>query len=385
MTIKKITIALAFTALSLALLAGIGTAQADGGNISFGIRPATAQLDRPETFSYFVHELKGGAIVHDAVLVLNSGDVPVTLKLFAAEAFTAVNGGTAFARQGEETNGVSRWLSLDVEEVFLAPGDEKVVPFTIGVPSDVSPGQYVTGLVVELAPSAVDLAPADAGKRQFTANVARQAGVAVVIDVPGLRVAGLEITGASLKQQGGQGATFVIAVHNTGNTLMKAGGSLTITDREGKELASIPLAMGTVLPGDTTTFQVTHPVDLADGRYLLDANLEYADDQVASLKGAEVKVKDGQPEVKREARGPDEPTVITKIIGSPAESKFVLVLVVVVASMAVMGVVALAVQVRRRSLRRKHQLYLPPETGPDEMLETWSQEGEIAGKETTHT
>ena len=89
----------------------------------------------------------------------------------------------------------------------------------------------------------------------------------MVIDVAGPHVAGLEITGANLKQQDDQGTTFVIAVRNTGNIFMKAEGSLLITDREGKELASIPLKMGTVLPGDATTFQVAYPVRLADGRY----------------------------------------------------------------------------------------------------------------------
>ncbi len=137
--------------------------------------------------------------------------------------------------------------------------------------------------------------------------------MAVVIDVPGPHIAGLEIISASLTQQDDQGATFEIAVHNTGNIFIKAEGSLLIADLQGKELASIPLKMDTVLPGDTTTFQVTYPVQLSDGQYLLKATLKYADGQVALLKGAEVKVIDGQPEVKAESKVPVLPPSITKI------------------------------------------------------------------------
>lgn len=185
------------------------------GNVSFGIRPTKAYEGRPETFSYFSYKLVAGAVIFDEALVMNSGDVPVTLKLFAADGITAINGGTAFARQGQETNGVARWLSLSVTEISLEPGEDRTVPFTINVPPDASPGHHVAGLVVEAPPSGG--APTGEGGAQFTTSVVRQGGVAVVIDVSGPHVAGLEITGANLKQQDDQGATFVIAVRNTGS------------------------------------------------------------------------------------------------------------------------------------------------------------------------
>jgi hypothetical protein len=123
----------------------------------------------------------------------------------------------------------------------------------------------------------------------------RQAAVAVLIDVPGPHVAGLEITGAGLKEQDDeQGATFVIAVRNTGNVFLQDEGSLVIKDWQGTELASVPLKMETVLPEDATHFQVTHPVHLADGDYLLTVLLEY-EGKTAVLEGVEVEVKDGQP------------------------------------------------------------------------------------------
>ncbi len=298
---------LVLLALGLALSAGLGIARADGG-VSFGIRPTQASPDRPATFSYFSYELAPGAVLSDEALVMNSGEVPVTLKLYAADGITAINTGTAFAKQGQESSGasrgVSRWLSLSVTEIALEPGEETVVSFTINVPSDASPGHHVAGLVVGAPPSG-EASPGGAGEPQFAVRVVQQSEVAVVIDVPGPHVAGLEITGAGLKQQDDQGATFVIAVRSTGNIFVKGEGSLLISDRNGEELASIPLKMGTVLPGDATSFHVSHPVHLADGSYLLTVVLKY-EGKTAILEGVEVKVKDGQPEVPK-AGQPSEP------------------------------------------------------------------------------
>lgn len=307
--------------LGLALLAWSGIAQAEG-NVSFGIRPTKAYEGNPESFGsfgYFVHSLAPGGSLSDEAMVMNSGDVPVTLKLYAADAVTAIEGGTAFANEGEEKNGVASWLALPVSELTLEPGEERVVPFTISVPADASPGQHVAGLVLEAAPSG-EAPLSGEGEVQFAVKVVRRAGVAVLIDVPGPHVAGLEISGAGLRQQDDQGATFVVAVRNTGNIFVRGEGSLVIKDRQGTELASIPLKMDTVLPGDATTFQVTHPVRLADGDYLLSAVLEY-DGKTAVLEGMELKVKDGQP-VAPEEGGPPEAGLAPPITTlTPAEEE----------------------------------------------------------------
>lgn len=326
---RKLLIAL--VGVGLVFLAGSGIAHADH-DLRFGIRPTKASEDRPETFSYFSYSLEPGAVLSDAALVLNSGDVAVTLRIYVADGITAVNGGTAFAQEGQEPTGVSRWLSLSVKEVALGPGEEMVVPFTITVPSNASSGQHVAGLVVA-APPFGGPSPSGENDGQFAAMVIQQGAVAVVIDVPGPRVTRLEITGTCLKEQDDLGATFVVAVRNSGNILVKGEGFLLIMDRDGQELASNPLKMGTVLAGDATTFQVRHPVHLADGDYLVNAVLNYEGDTAvfggeqeqalppASITGVEIRVRDGQPEVgcePKEEQAPP-PASITEIGSPPGE------------------------------------------------------------------
>ena len=348
---KKLLITL--VGLSLALLAGSGIAQAQaGGESSFGIRPTKAVEDRPETFSYFSHELAPGALLADEALVMNSGDVPVTLKLYAVDGITAQNGGTAFTHPGQESagasRGVSRWLSLSVTEIGLEPAEDMLVPFTITVPPDASPGHHVAGLVLEEGASE-ETSRSGEGETQFGVKVVRRVGVAVVIDVPGPHVAGLEITDAALRQQDDAGATFVVGVHNTGNILLQAEGSAVLTDCNREELASVPLKLDTVLPGDATTFQVTHPVHLADGCYLLNLLLNYEGD-TAVLEGVEIEVKDGQAAVEEPEALP--PQSITEIVpaedGGPPIGRYA----TYGAPLFVLALAALAFLLRRRVSRR---------------------------------
>ena len=279
-------------ALTLGFLAWPRIVQAEW-NVSFGIKPAK----NPSLSSYFNHTLAPGDLTLDEALVVNNGDEPVTLKLYAADATTAINGGTSFASEGETKNGVAHWLTLPFSELSLEPGEKKAVPFLITVPSDASPGQHTAGLVLEAVTgsAASTRGSTDMG---FTVNVIRRAGVAVLIDVPGPHAAGLQITGACLRHQDKErGATFEVAVRNTGNVFVRGQGSLVIADRLGTRLASIPVNMDTVLAGDATHFQVTHPVRLADGSYLLSAALQYGEGKAAVLSGTELNVQHGEPEV----------------------------------------------------------------------------------------
>lgn len=324
----KKALLITLTTLVVSLLGGYGLAQADGG-ISFGIRPTQAYADRPETFAYFSHELAAGSILTDAVLVLNSGSEPVTLKLYAADGITAVNGSTAFVQRDQEKSGVSRWLTLSADEVSLEPGEDRAVPCTIIVPSDASPGEHVAGLVVESAPGETAQPGKEGGQEaaQFAVRVIRRAAVAVVITVPGPRFVGLELVDVGLAQQGDDGvASFVVQVRNTGNVMVRGEGFLLVQDRKGMELPTIPMTLGTVLPGDEAFFYVQHPVHLADGNYLLGATLRYRavggdeeEGQAAALEVVELKVKEGQPaEPKVAATAPAQPEVITLVGTSDA-------------------------------------------------------------------
>jgi hypothetical protein len=344
-------------AFIMALLAWPGVAHGEG-EVSFGIRPTTANADRPETFSFFSHELIPGETIEDAAMVENHGEVAATARVYVADGVTSINGGTSFTHEDTRTHDTASWLTLDADEVTLGPGEEGIVAFTISVPENASPGEHVAGLVVE-GVAAEDIAVDDGG---FAVQVVKRAGVAVLLEVPGPRDAVLEITDVGLNLQDDQGAVFLVDVRNTGNILLKGDGLLVIKDGKGTELATIPFDMDTVLANDTTSFYVSHPIHLEDGSYAVDATLDYAASRgnevgaTASIEAVAVTVVDGQPEVPKEVGGPDEPPEIITIGGTDEREATALNGTFIIG--AVIALVALAAAgafVWRRTRRRAAQ------------------------------
>ncbi len=286
--------------VALALLTALvffGSAGAQAGtSVSFGIRPTEAILERPETFSYFSYELLPGVTISDAALVLNDGDVPVDLKLYAADGMTNQNGGVGFALYGQSSTGRSRgvdaWVVPSVDEIHLEPGEERVVPFTITVPLDAGPGHHVAGLVVEAPPGSANVGPGN-NDADFAVNIVQRVGVAVVVEVPGMKVFALEIDGVGLDSDNEAGTTFLISVHNTGNMYLKGSGVLELSDSSGLLLLSIPFEMDTILPRDSIIINVTHSSPLVDGAYLISVVLDYEAGS-ATLENAPFLVRDGQ-------------------------------------------------------------------------------------------
>lgn len=318
---KKFFTLLLITLVGLQALAGSAAAQG-GGILSFGIRPTQAFEDRPESFSYFSHILEPGSLIQDEALVINQGDLPITLKLYAADALTAQNGGTAFSAQGElaegGSRGVSAWITLSSNEVSVAPGEEVAVPFSIRVPAEAGPGQYIAGLVVEAPPNAAG--STTQGQAQFAVSVIQRVGVAVLIEVPGERKPALEILGLRLEGQSEGGAEFVAQVRNRGNVLLASEGQLKIFSTAGEELTSVPVALDSLLPGDQAAFHIEAPVQLADSDYLISLALIYEGGRTASLEGVPIFVRNGQPVV--EGQGGEEAEaplvqVLAPVTGAP--------------------------------------------------------------------
>lgn len=339
-------------ACSLAFLGWARVAQGEGdGGTSFGIRPSEADPDHPETFSFFSHEMTGGETLEDTAIVQNIGDFTATARVYSADGVTSINGGTSFTHEGFQTHGTANWLILESEEITLAPSEEGSVSFSISVPDGASPGEYVAGIVVEGA------ANADAEDTGFAVKVVKRSAVAVVVDVPGARLAELEITGVGLNQQNENGSVFIVDVRNTGNILLKGTGLIVIEDGNGTELATVPFEMDTVLAHDSTSFYVSHPIHLEDGSYQLGATLDYRasrgdeiGDVPAVIESVDLVVEDGQPQDPAKVADPDEPTEVVSIGGSEETeaSKNTVMIVGIIAAIVLMVAATATFAWRRR-------------------------------------
>ncbi len=235
----------------------------------FILRPADG-----EDGSYFTLQAEPGS-THTLTAVLGNVDVePLTLRTYAGDGFTLVNGGFGVREEADSGEGISSWLDYKADTLEFEPGEGIERAFSVTVPDDAEPGQYIAGLVLQTAePIAVE------GSAMFNQIIRKS--VAVFITVPGEMTPSLEV-GAPAIEGNLAGQRVVVPVINTGDLLVKPAGDLVLTDASGNAAFTQPFTMGSVYAGMETTLEVPLPAALPEGDYTVTATFSDAETGVSA-------------------------------------------------------------------------------------------------------
>ncbi len=225
--------------------------------VTFGIRPATAKGpdDRPR-LSYTAAP---GSVIKDFVAVTNISDIPLTLRVYAADAFNTSDGGYDLLAFGHPSTDVGAWAVPARNSVAVAGRSTAIVPFTLSVPDKASPGDHSAGIVASLTSDQVDAK----GDRIL---VDKRVGARIYLRVPGDLHPALKVEslGSAFRQTFnpvGHGRTTVTyTVRNTGNLRLQGLQRIQVRTPwgsavEGPRLPDIPQ----LLPGSAVS--VTSDVD----------------------------------------------------------------------------------------------------------------------------
>jgi hypothetical protein len=231
--------------------------------------------------SYFEPSIDAGETKKLDVVLANTGNVVFEGRTYAVNAFTEVNGGFAVAESDVAPEGVTLWLDYPEQTYTIPPGQGIERTFTVTVPEDVTPGQYITSLILENA-EARDVEGSDNFEQ-----VVRFA-VPVFITVPGPVKPEFEIGEIALTAQESF-AEITVQISNTGNVRVRPEGTITIADSAGEALFNTQVTMGSVFARDATTFQVGLP-PLAPGQYQIAVDLKDPETKASASGTATVTV-----------------------------------------------------------------------------------------------
>ncbi len=154
------TAALGLTYPLAAGAAGPAPAAAAGataaGRATFGLAPASAT--GPDGRPNLDYAVSPGEVLFDHVAALNYSGQPLTLQLYAVDADETTQGGFALTLPGSQQTGVGSWVSVPAQDATvvvparsaLGPGTV-VVPITVRVPVNASPGDHAGGVLVSLS------------------------------------------------------------------------------------------------------------------------------------------------------------------------------------------------------------------------------------------
>jgi hypothetical protein len=223
------------------------------------------------SISYFVFNISPGKTFQSQVAVTNTGKAKGTAIISVVDGLTSPTTGTTFADRSIQSQDVGAWLSLDISEVTLNPGERRIVHFQGTIPETTWIGQHVGGIAVE----GTEDSPDPNSKGNFQIKLHNRMVIAIQIDMPGASVEKLEFLKADF---GGayNNQKIMLDFQNTGEMMIKPQGNITISDSSGKALKNESIKMDTVLPHTSFTYPLNLSGDaLPPGNYKVTANLTY--------------------------------------------------------------------------------------------------------------
>ena len=264
----RLAIALGTVAV-LASVAWPAAAESAGGP-TFALKPAS-----PAKLGYFVLQGRPGATIRGKVRVINVGSEAGRTNLYAVDATTGQTSGVVYRSRQEPRRGVGEWTSLGTGTIELGPGQSRVVPFEVRVPSGAFAGQHLGGIVAQRSTSTSSSGAAGGKQGTFKVRVQALSVIAVQVNLPGAERVKMTLTGIKVGSQPGHQA-LLLGIGNPGNVLLKGTGSLKVVDHSGRLVQNQRFNLDTFVPKTHIDFPVyVQGKALPPGRYQGTVTINY--------------------------------------------------------------------------------------------------------------
>lgn len=279
---------MALMAVLLAIVSpGVAAAQT-------GTPPATPELSDGVSFSvnpkgqvdgsFFEVTAKPGETLQLTVQFGNVSKEPVDLRTYVSDVVPLINGGMGVTPEGTAAQAPTTWITYPAETYALGSNEGREIGFSVAVPGDAAPGNYVSALVVQTA----DPVPVE-GTPLFDQII--QKAVAIDITVEGNATPALEIGNATYDVSTSS-PTLSVEIRNPGALRLQPAGTIAVKDSSGKEVISAPVTMGSVYAHSETLLQFVLQQPLAAGAYTIDLRLSDKDTKTeASVTGLAFEAK----------------------------------------------------------------------------------------------
>lgn len=215
---------------------------------------------------FFTVQAKPGTTTDLTAVLGNAGTQPIDLRTFSSDAVNLVNGGFGIKEEEDTRTGPTTWIDWEAETFSFEPGEGIERTFSVTIPEDTPPGQYIAGISLQTA-EPIEIQ----GSTMFN-QIIRKA-VAVFIVVEGDTTASFELGEPEIVTTTG-GSRLEVPVTNSGDVLVKPAGAVTLTTADGREVFSADIAMGSVYANlEGTLLAIPLDNSLAGQEYELSLNL----------------------------------------------------------------------------------------------------------------
>lgn len=268
---KNTSLAVGLFAL-IVFFSSITAYAAESGGV--GAKPANPREENPRTQSIFVHEIKPGDSIEDAVLVTNSSGDNKNILVYPTDAQISSGGAFACEQKADSLDNEGSWIKLQKNEVSLDSNQSETIKFTISVPKDASPGEHNACIAIQAV---------EPPQKSSVSGVSLsfRSAIRVAITVPGEFKKGLSFESLSIKTKGNL-LLINEKLRNSGNVSLDTNLQTKLKSLIGMTVNSTGGEFP-ILAGQTSEFNFELKKPFLGGFYLLNSSASYSDDPSTSL------------------------------------------------------------------------------------------------------
>lgn len=196
-------------------------------------------------------------------------DVPLHVRVFLQDIAHLPDGTNNYLPLNSTPWSFADWITVKPIEFELPAGGYQGVRLSVSVPAEVKGGRYGV-IFFEAAPPL--------GQKKGISAILRL-GTVVSVDVDKTAVYKARLTKISTSKSE-EGLEIIVKLYNGGNVLFRPSGEVKIKDDKEREIARMELnpARGGVLPGASRIFKVKCGEPIQEGRYSIEAVVDYGGD-----------------------------------------------------------------------------------------------------------
>ena len=229
---------------------------------------------------YYLLRLAPGASITQTVLLHNDNDHSVDVRVDGIDGFTSNATGASYDTPYQHAKATGRWIAVSTPEVTMAQGATRAVDFTVRVPADAAPGQYLGGLAMYVPLGAPTTTVASASNQAtFGITLQGERIIAVEVVVPGAATPNLQVNGVQ-PTPSPTGLDLSVAMANEGSAFARGNGVLTVDDTN----TNVPFAIDTFVSHTSIKYLVPWTRTVVPGDHHVSVRLTY-DGRVSTWNG----------------------------------------------------------------------------------------------------
>lgn len=246
--------------------------------MSFGVEPELIEITAPP-----------GSFRSTGLVVYNIEDRPIYVEIYPRAMEYNPDGELVLLPSAKGSYYCGEWLTINSSSFELSPGEKKRLSISVKVPQGEVGGRYANIVFDAVL----------AGDNPESTIKKTSSNVPLFLTIPGTLNQQAEIVRMKVLPRDGSGhRKFVVSFKNTGNIHLKPRGKILVKKRvriektgeieyvgepHYEELEEIAFneVKGVVLPGGTRDLIAVYPVELPDGEYSVEAEVDYGDKKKA--------------------------------------------------------------------------------------------------------